>query len=79
MFGAAQPRTQGLRAILSILRCRPGTPNPTRVVWFSTREEPIGTLSIYNHTFMLSTNAVQRYLPFMNPLADQSYIVNILL
>lgn len=47
VFGAAQPRTQGLRAILSILRCRPGTPNPTQVVWFSTREEPIGTVSIY--------------------------------
>lgn len=43
VFGAAQPRTQGLRAILSILRCRPGTLNPSHVVWFSTREEPIGT------------------------------------
>ncbi|KAJ7757743.1 inositol hexakisphosphate-domain-containing protein [Mycena maculata] len=41
VFGAAQPRTQGLRAILSVLRCRPGTPNPSHVVWFSTREEPI--------------------------------------
>ncbi|KDQ57083.1 hypothetical protein JAAARDRAFT_194263 [Jaapia argillacea MUCL 33604] len=41
IFGAAQPRTQGLRAILSILRARPNTPNPTHVVWFSTREEPI--------------------------------------
>uniref|UniRef100_A0A8H7Y3N0 Inositol hexakisphosphate-domain-containing protein n=1 Tax=Psilocybe cubensis TaxID=181762 RepID=A0A8H7Y3N0_PSICU len=41
VFGAAQPRTQGLRAILSILRCRPNTPNPAHVVWFSTREEPI--------------------------------------
>jgi len=42
VFGAAQPRTQGLRAILSILRCRPVTTNPSHVVWFSTREEPIG-------------------------------------
>lgn len=42
VFGVAQPRTQGLRAILSILRCRPNTPNPSHVVWFSTREEPIG-------------------------------------
>lgn len=42
VFGAAQPRTQGLRAILSILRARPNTPNPSHVVWFSTREEPIG-------------------------------------
>lgn len=45
VFGAAQPRTQGLRAILSILRCRPGTPNPSHVVWFSTREEPIVYIS----------------------------------
>jgi hypothetical protein len=44
VFGAAQPRTQGLRAILSVLRCRPKTPNATHVVWFSTREEPIGML-----------------------------------
>jgi hypothetical protein len=42
VFGVAQPRTQGLRAILSILRARPGTPNPTRVIWFSAREEPVG-------------------------------------
>lgn len=45
VFGVAQPRTQGLRAILSILRCRPNTPNPSHVVWFSTREEPIGQFS----------------------------------
>ncbi|KAG5721301.1 hypothetical protein E4T56_gene9565, partial [Termitomyces sp. T112] len=45
VFGAAQPRTQGLRAILSILRCRPGTPNQSHVVWFSTREEPIVYIS----------------------------------
>ncbi|RDB25649.1 Paladin [Hypsizygus marmoreus] len=45
VFGAAQPRTQGLRAILSILRCRPGIPNPSHVVWFSTREEPIVYIS----------------------------------
>ncbi|KAF8917222.1 inositol hexakisphosphate-domain-containing protein [Mucidula mucida] len=42
VFGCAQPRTQGLRAILSVLRCRPNTPHPSHVVWFSTREEPIG-------------------------------------
>ncbi|KAJ7112000.1 inositol hexakisphosphate-domain-containing protein [Mycena epipterygia] len=45
VFGVAQPRTQGLRAILSVLRCRPGTPNPSHVVWFSTREEPIVYIS----------------------------------
>lgn len=43
VFGAAQPRTQGLRAILAILRCRPNTADPSHSVWFSTREEPIGT------------------------------------
>ena len=43
VFGVAQPRTQGLRGILSVLRCRPNTPNPTHVIWFSTREEPVGT------------------------------------
>ncbi|KAJ7649760.1 inositol hexakisphosphate-domain-containing protein [Roridomyces roridus] len=45
VFGVAQPRTQGLRAILSVLRCRPDTPDPTHVVWFSTREEPIVYIS----------------------------------
>ncbi|EIN10058.1 hypothetical protein PUNSTDRAFT_125979 [Punctularia strigosozonata HHB-11173 SS5] len=45
VFGVAQPRTQGLRAILSILRARPNTVNPTHVVWFSTREEPIVYIS----------------------------------
>ncbi|KAJ7081810.1 inositol hexakisphosphate-domain-containing protein [Mycena belliarum] len=45
VFGVAQPRTQGLRAILSVLRCRPGASNPSHVVWFSTREEPIVYIS----------------------------------
>ncbi|KAF9561985.1 hypothetical protein CPC08DRAFT_707027 [Agrocybe pediades] len=45
VFGAAQPRSQGLRAILSILRCKPDTPNPAHVVWFSTREEPMVYIS----------------------------------
>ncbi|KAF9000645.1 inositol hexakisphosphate-domain-containing protein [Cyathus striatus] len=45
VFGVAQPRTQGLRAILSILRSRPGIPNPAHVVWFSTREEPVVYIS----------------------------------
>lgn len=47
VFGAAQPRTQGLRAILSILRARPNIPNPAHVVWFSTREEPISECLIF--------------------------------
>ncbi|KAI0072968.1 hypothetical protein K474DRAFT_1723915 [Panus rudis PR-1116 ss-1] len=45
VFGVAQPRTQGLRGILSVLRCRPNVPNPARVVWFCTREEPIVYIS----------------------------------
>ncbi|KAI9061062.1 hypothetical protein FKP32DRAFT_1576534 [Trametes sanguinea] len=45
VYGVAQPRTQGLRAILSVLRCRPNIPNPTHVVWFCTREEPIVYIS----------------------------------
>lgn len=42
VFGCAQPRTQGLRAILSVLNCRPGFGEQGHVVWFCTREEPIG-------------------------------------
>ncbi|KAI9453330.1 inositol hexakisphosphate-domain-containing protein [Russula earlei] len=45
VFGAAQPRSQGLRAILSILRARPTEISPSHVVWFSTREEPIVYIS----------------------------------
>ncbi|PCH42051.1 hypothetical protein WOLCODRAFT_119866, partial [Wolfiporia cocos MD-104 SS10] len=45
VFGVAQPRTQGLRGILSVLRCRPNIPNPTHVVWFCTREEPVVYIS----------------------------------
>lgn len=42
VFGVAQPRLQGLKAILSILGCRPDAKLPLRCIWFSTREEPIG-------------------------------------
>ncbi|PAV16188.1 metal ion binding oxidoreductase [Pyrrhoderma noxium] len=45
VFGAAQPRSQGLRAILSVLKCRPGVSDPHACVWFSTREEPIVYIS----------------------------------
>lgn len=45
VFGTAQPRTQGLRAILSVLGCRPNAPDPNHVVWFSTREEPLVYIS----------------------------------
>jgi hypothetical protein len=49
VYGCAQPRTQGLRAILSVLRCRPGTVGEQQghVVWFCTREEPIGTFACF--------------------------------
>lgn len=42
VYGCAQPRTQGLRAILSVLNCRPKSVEQGHVVWFCTREEPIG-------------------------------------
>ncbi|KAG2100890.1 inositol hexakisphosphate-domain-containing protein [Suillus cothurnatus] len=58
VFGVAQPRTQGLRAILSVLRCRPGTTSPSHVVWFSTREEPIVYIS--GRPFVLHDSAEPR-------------------
>ncbi|THH28320.1 hypothetical protein EUX98_g5857 [Antrodiella citrinella] len=58
VYGVAQPRTQGLRAILSILRCRPNSPSPTRVVWFCTREEPIVYIS--GRPFVLRDSAEPR-------------------
>jgi len=47
VFGAAQPRSQGLRAILSILRARSSDNSPSHVIWISTREEPIGNTVVY--------------------------------
>ncbi|CAK5269481.1 unnamed protein product [Mycena citricolor] len=63
VYGVAQPRTQGLRAILSILRAAPGqapsAPDaPSRVVWFSTREEPV--LYISGRPFVLRDAAAPR-------------------
>ncbi|KAJ3760289.1 inositol hexakisphosphate-domain-containing protein [Lentinula raphanica] len=58
VFGVAQPRTQGLRAILSVLRCRPNVPDPSHVVWFSTREEPIVYIS--GRPFVLRDSAQPR-------------------
>ncbi|KAI0052293.1 hypothetical protein FA95DRAFT_1553613 [Auriscalpium vulgare] len=58
VFGVAQPRSQGLRAILSVLRARPNTQNPTHVVWFSTREEPIVYIS--GRSFVLRDSAEPR-------------------
>lgn len=51
VFGTAQPRTQGLRAILSILRCNPGVSSHNSCVWFSTREEPIGSSTFAVHAY----------------------------
>ena len=48
VFGAAQPRSQGLRAILSILRARSTDNSPSHVIWISTREEPIGNTVVYS-------------------------------
>ncbi|KIY43759.1 hypothetical protein FISHEDRAFT_51969 [Fistulina hepatica ATCC 64428] len=60
VYGAAQPRTQGLRAILSILQCRPGQENQSHAIWFSTREEPMGMLILFRtprQTLSLSDRA----------------------
>jgi len=46
VFGAAQPRSQGLRAILSILKARSTDNSPSHVIWISTREEPIGNTTV---------------------------------
>ncbi|KAN0134590.1 Inositol hexakisphosphate domain containing protein [Lactarius tabidus] len=60
VFGAAQPRSQGLRAILSILRARPTATEspPSHVIWFSTREEPIVYIS--GRPFVLRDSAEPR-------------------
>jgi len=41
VFGAAQPRLVGLKAILSLLKCRPNSTQTSRCAWFSTREEAV--------------------------------------
>ncbi|KAI9463218.1 inositol hexakisphosphate-domain-containing protein [Lactarius psammicola] len=58
VFGAAQPRSQGLRAILSVLRARPTESSPSHVIWFSTREEPIVYIS--GRPFVLRDSAEPR-------------------
>ncbi|EJD48990.1 hypothetical protein AURDEDRAFT_161927 [Auricularia subglabra TFB-10046 SS5] len=58
IYGAAQPRLVGLKAILSILRCRPGSQDPARCVWFSTREEPVVYIS--GRPFVLRDSADPR-------------------
>ncbi|KZW02890.1 hypothetical protein EXIGLDRAFT_730985, partial [Exidia glandulosa HHB12029] len=58
IFGAAQPRLVGLKAILSILRCRPGSTSPSRCVWFSTRDEPLVYIS--GRPFVLRDSADPR-------------------
>ena len=48
VYGVAQPTETGLRTILSVLKCQDGVGGlgekvPGRpVVWFCTREEPVG-------------------------------------
>lgn len=63
VFGVAQPRTQGLRGILSVLRCRPNVPGSTHVVWFCTREEPIGKCYGYVPSRELTFNMHLRLHP----------------
>lgn len=46
VFGVAQPRLQGLQAILAVLRCDPGGSPFSQCIWFCTREEPISTFHI---------------------------------
>ena len=58
VFGVAQPRSQGLRAILSILRCKASIPDPYSSVWFSTREEPIGLSYLRNSTILVDSVSV---------------------
>ncbi|KAI9439769.1 inositol hexakisphosphate-domain-containing protein [Lactarius indigo] len=58
VFGAAQPRSQGLRAILSVLRAGPTESSPSHVIWFSTREEPIVYIS--GRPFVLRDSAEPR-------------------
>ncbi len=64
VFGAAQPRSQGLRAILSILRARPTETSPSHVIWISTREEPIGNTvsALESQTFLTSLWAISVHI-----------------
>ncbi|TFY82418.1 hypothetical protein EWM64_g1600 [Hericium alpestre] len=68
VFGVAQPRSQGLRAILSVLRARPNSPNPSHVVWFSTREEPIVYIS--GRSFILRDASEPRKTLHMSDRAE---------
>ncbi|KAG9015211.1 hypothetical protein FRB94_004330 [Tulasnella sp. JGI-2019a] len=45
VYGVAQPRLAGLRAVLSLLRCSPGAGSHLRCHFISTREEPIVYIS----------------------------------
>ncbi|KIJ51469.1 hypothetical protein M422DRAFT_157971 [Sphaerobolus stellatus SS14] len=58
VFGVAQPRLQGLKAILSVLGCRPQTKPQSNCIWFSTREEPI--VYIAGRPFVLRDSADPR-------------------
>lgn len=63
VFGVAQPRLQGLKAILSVLGCRPNQME-LQCIWFSTREEPIGKSSFrcprYNSYAELIASSLHR-------------------
>lgn len=42
VYGVAQPRLSGLKAILSIMGCRPDISNPSGCMWISTQQDPVG-------------------------------------
>ncbi|KIJ28215.1 hypothetical protein M422DRAFT_54701 [Sphaerobolus stellatus SS14] len=51
IFGVAQPQLSGIKALLSILGCRPESAIPSTCIWISTREEPI--VYIYGRSYVL--------------------------
>ncbi|KZT41862.1 hypothetical protein SISSUDRAFT_1069720 [Sistotremastrum suecicum HHB10207 ss-3] len=58
VFGVAQPRLQGLQAILAVLRCDPAGSPSSQCIWFCTREEPI--IYISGRPFVLRDSAAPR-------------------
>ncbi|KAG8898129.1 hypothetical protein FRB99_007645 [Tulasnella sp. 403] len=58
VFGVAQPRVGGFKAILSLLQCRPNLPVQSRCYWFSTREEAIVYIS--GRPFVLRDSSAPR-------------------
>lgn len=53
VYGVAQPRLAGLKAILSMLQCGPSATSQSRCHWVSTREEPIGPPLFLGDVFLV--------------------------